>query len=569
MNILVGPNNSGKSTILGALRALRVAMRRAGRTSAEIAQGPNGQRFGWLIPEKSLPISLENVHTDYQDAESEIDFRFSNGNHLKLYFPHDGGCVLFADTEGPQVRTSQRFRSAFPVEIVDVPVLGPVEHEEPYVQKETVQRELHSHRASRHFRNYWHYFPEGFDRFAELVRQTWPGMEILAPEPPDLQSGTLHMFCTEKRIDRELYWAGFGFQVWCQMLTHVSRAADSDLLVIDEPEIYLHPEVQRRLLNILRGVGPHILLATHSTEIMSDADPSEIVLVDKGKRSGQRLNDIESVQGALNVVGSVQNITLTQLARNRRVLFVEDDQDFTIIRRFARICGYEELASALDLTPVNSGGFASWKRISAMCWGLERTLGRPLLIGVIYDRDYFPQEMLDEVSKDLDSSHVALVHFHGRKEIENYLLEPVPLQRALEASVKDRSRKTGEVPATPVSITEILKEAEEKSKNHLISQLAARRNEHFRRTGLDEATVTQKVIEDVEERWRDPRGRLEIVPGKEVLQSVRDAVREKYAVNLTDSRILTAFRREDVPPDMIQLMKELDQFRLQKVSSSN
>ena len=30
----------------------------------------------------------------------------------------------------------------------------------------------------------------------------------------------LHMFCPEERIDREIFWAGFGFQVWCQMLTH-------------------------------------------------------------------------------------------------------------------------------------------------------------------------------------------------------------------------------------------------------------------------------------------------------------------------------------------------------------
>ena len=74
------------------------------------------------------------------------------------------------------------------------------------------------------------------------------------------------MFCLEDRMTRELYWAGFGFQIWCQLLTHLCRAQDSSLVVIDEPEVYLHPDVQRQLIGILRELGPDVLLATHSTE---------------------------------------------------------------------------------------------------------------------------------------------------------------------------------------------------------------------------------------------------------------------------------------------------------------
>jgi energy-coupling factor transporter ATP-binding protein EcfA2 len=563
MNILVGPNNNGKSTAIGALRALRVAMSKAGRVKPESTEGPLGRTLGWPIPEASLPISLENVHTDYLDTDSEVDFRFSNGSHLKLFFPGDGGCTLYAETVGKEIRTPSSFKEAFPFEIVAVPVLGPVEHEEDVVTEETVQRELSSHRASRHFRNYWFYFPDGFDKFAELVHATWPGMIIHRPEKSSLLSKTVHMFFREGLIDRELYWSGFGFQVWCQMLTHVSRASGADLLIIDEPEIYLHPEVQRQLLGILRRIGPDVLLATHSTEIMSEADPSEIVLVDKKKRSGQRLHDIAGVQSALDVVGSVQNITLTQLARNRRVIFVEDDHDFIIIRRFARICGYEELATALDLTPVKSEGFTSWQRISSMAWGIERTLGRSLLIGTIYDRDFFPQEQLDEIRNTLHKNHVALAHFHQRKEIENYLLDAGPLQRALELAVRERSIDIGEAIPSTLSIRKILDSAEEKYKIPLISQLAARRSEYLKNLGskIDPATVMQQTMEDIEGRWSDPLERLKIVPGKEVLSLVRSSVQEQYKVNLTDFKIIAEFRKEDVPLDMFELLKALDQFR--------
>jgi hypothetical protein len=76
--------------------------------------------------------------------------------------------------------------------------------------------------------------------------------------------------------------------------------------------------VQRQLLGILRDVGPDILIATHSTEIMGEADPSEILLVDKSKGSAERLRDVEGVQAAMELVGSVQNITLTQLLSNKK-----------------------------------------------------------------------------------------------------------------------------------------------------------------------------------------------------------------------------------------------------------
>ena len=113
------------------------------------------------------------------------------------------------------------------------------------------------------------------------------------------------------RLTRELYWSGFGFQIWCQLLTHLSRSHDSSLVVIGEPEVYLHPDVRRQLIGILRDLGPDVLFATHSTEIMAEADPSDIVLVDKHKTTAERLRNVVGVQRAMDAVGSVQNITLT------------------------------------------------------------------------------------------------------------------------------------------------------------------------------------------------------------------------------------------------------------------
>lgn len=363
MNVIVGPNNSGKSTIISSLRILEVALKKAFSRKAEIVPLPNGASgYGYKVPEEQISVSLENIATNYNEEDSKIEFSLSNRSKLYLFFPNEEGCILYCEALGSTPTNPKEFQKAFPFKPQVVPVLGPLEHEEKIVHENTVKSEMNSHRASRHFRNFWKYFPEGWDSFSKMVTATWPGMILKPPEQLDRFDQKLTMFVSEDRIDREIYWAGFGFQVWCQLLTHVSRANQSNLLVIDEPEIYLHPDVQRQLLGILREIGTPAILATHSVEIMEEADPDEILLIDKKNRSATRLKDAEGIQLALEALGSAQNVTLSHLARTRKILFVEGLQDFKLIRRFAKIIECLNVATTNEVTPFESGGFSSWER---------------------------------------------------------------------------------------------------------------------------------------------------------------------------------------------------------------
>jgi hypothetical protein len=138
-----------------------------------------------------------------------------------------------------------------------VPILGPVEHHEPLYQAEAARLALFNYRAARNFRNIWFHYPTDFKEFRTALQQTWPGMDILPPEiDRSHEKPLLFMFCPEQRIPRELFWAGFGFQVWCQMLTHLIQSKNVSVFLIDEPDIYLHSDLQRQLLGLLRNLGP-------------------------------------------------------------------------------------------------------------------------------------------------------------------------------------------------------------------------------------------------------------------------------------------------------------------------
>jgi energy-coupling factor transporter ATP-binding protein EcfA2 len=558
VNILVGPNNSGKSTVIGALRALDAAIR-ATRSRAPARLHVGAEVYvGYRIPEDSVPISLENVQTDYNGAESRVTFILNNGNSLVLIFPTDGGCVLVPIFEGGVVNSAAVFKREFPINLIIVPVLGPVEHREQRRERGTVVAGLSTHRASRHFRNYWHYNPEGFDAFAELVTRTWPGMTITAPE---LHNATeLTMFCLEGRMTREIYWVGFGFQIWCQLLTHLSRATESSLVVVDEPEVYLHPDVQRQMLGIIRDVGADVLLATHSSEIIAEADPTELVMIDKRRRSGDRLQNLAGVQRALDSVGSGQNITLTALAKSRRVLFVEGLHDFRVLRRIARRLGMQELSAGSGITPLESGGFGSWERITILASGIAEALGAQLTIGALYDRDYFCNEHIDHVMASLGTS-LAWGWVHERKEIENYLLIPAALDRAVHRTLQARrERGTGPL-GTDVDSARILDEITIPMKDDVLSQLMARRHEFLLPKGQDPSRLYKDMLAPFERRWADLGTRLSLVPGKEVLGQFRQHIQDAYSVTLTDARIVEAINRDDVPEDLRALLESLETFR--------
>ncbi len=562
-NILVGPNNCGKSTIISAFRILESALKTAVSKSAYHVPSHTGNvTIGHRLSENNLTVTLENVHTNYSDSDSKIEFRFSNKNKLILFFPMDGGCLLNWDTNGKPIRSPSSFKKLFPFKIQVVPVLGPIEQEEKIVADYTVNRSLGTHRACRHFRNYWHKNPDGFDNFKRLIEETWPGMSIKLPEITSIMEQRLIMFCSENRQDRELYWSGLGFQIWCQILTHLSRANDYNLTVIDEPEIYLHPDIQRQFLGILRDINIGVIMATHSSEIIGEADPTEILLVNKHKKSAKRLRDIEGVQEALDAIGSIQNITLTQLARTKKILFVEGMSDYKIIRRFAKKLDLKELAAGTDITPFESGGYSSWERVRSFAWGIQNTLGADIQIGAIYDSDYWCEEQGKETLCEL-KKNLSFAHIHHRKEIENYLIIPAVLGRVLFKLIEDRNRRTDSHISIDQSMDEIIEFVSEKYKIDLQSQYVSKYVDYMESKGShhDGSTLTATALKNFETKWKSLNDRMAIVSGKKFLKEIRGYIKEKWSVTLTDIRIIDEFQVTEIPQDLKDMIEGLELFR--------
>lgn len=536
-------------------------MRGANQWKAVNVKGPNGITWGYKVDLPNISVAAENIFYNYDDSDPAlIRFYLSNKNILSLYFSELGSCVLIPDADGRPVFTPTQFKKLFNCKIGFVPILGPVEHHELLYDKEAARRALFNYQAARNFRNIWHHYPERFEEFKSLLQQTWPGMDI---EPPEVDrthiKPRLHMYCPEQRRSRELFWSGFGFQVWCQMLTHLIQSKDCSIFLIDEPDIYLHSELQRHLLNLLRSLGPDILIATHSTDMIIESEIEDILVISKARVSARRLTSVTQLGQVFDVLGSNANPILTQLAKTRRVIFVEGN-DFKVLSKFARKLSADALGSRRDFSVVPVGGFSP-ERIKTLKIGMEEMLGSKILAAAILDRDYRCDEECDAIAKDC-SFFCDVVQIFRRKELENFLLVATAIDRAASRRLAEKERSSGKAAGFKPTARSLLDDFAGSRKAYVLAQVAAEKSRFLRASGSTQhlATISEAVYSKFEIDWLDATGRLNLIPGKDAMSAINAGLQASYGISLTPSAIIDAMSVHEVPDEMKQIVTLLSAF---------
>ncbi|MBK6761724.1 MAG: ATP-binding protein [Ignavibacteria bacterium] len=103
----------------------------------------------------------------------------------------------------------------------------------------------------------------------------------------------------------------------------LSRSKESSVLILDEPDVYMHADLQRKLIRMLNADSRQFIVATHSPEMMSEVQPESVIILNRRTRKSQASTSIVGVQEILRHFGSVHNLSLSRLGEHNRILFVE------------------------------------------------------------------------------------------------------------------------------------------------------------------------------------------------------------------------------------------------------
>jgi hypothetical protein len=154
------------------------------------------------------------------------------------------------------------------------------------------------------------------------------------------------------------------------------------------------------------------------------------------------------------------------------------------------------------------------------------------------------------------------VAIHTCKEIENFLLVPAAMNRAAERKVADQARRTGVQRTYGGDAAAVLDNFANERKSYVSSQYATARIRFERANSprLDQATVTEAALNELESRWNDRAFRLQVIPGKDALSMFNQYLQNEYGVSVTPTAIVDAMRVDEIPNEMRTLLEDIAGF---------
>ncbi|MCP9491205.1 MAG: AAA family ATPase [Solirubrobacteraceae bacterium MAG38_C4-C5] len=530
-NLLVGPNNAGKSTVIEALRLVSILVNRFGSLNFEAPpewlEGLEAAR-GVSPSTRGLDFDLgrETFH-HYAEPPAILEATFSGGGRVRLYV--GPGAEIFAvirDGDGGEVTTKREAKS-FELDRIGIqPQVGPLaRHERPLADR-YVKGSLDSTLAPTHFRNQLRLLDHHFEVFKTIAEQTWPALRIDGVELSGLGEDLhLELYLRDGPFVGEAAGMGHGLQMWLQLMWFLARSAGDGTVVLDEPDVYMHPDLQRRLIRFLLRREQQVIVATHSIEMMSEVEPHELLPIDSTRRSARRARDLRDVQRVVEQVGGVHNLEFARLTRADRFL-IAPSADVRLLKRCYDLVNpdADEPLDLLPSFPIDT--WDDWPFAVAMKRAIDATRDERTEAICLLPPGLATEAEVERLRDDAARNGIDL-HVWKRRTTVNYLLTPDAISRAAARAGK------GEVTAALVA-------------GYLRRILSGLRAEVARDCS---------VMGRFEAEWQTLDGQLRLVPGRLVLLRLAARLRVQHDVTIGMPDIQRALEVDDLDGEIVAVLR--------------
>ena len=455
-DLLVGRNNSGKSTVLQALAIWQFCVDEFHRSKRSGSKGiqvilPNFTalpvpEFNLLwkdrdirrSPNKKQEYILIGIYVEWQRPSGEmatfgVDLRYHSPQ--TIYAIPGGGWTQFRACEQ---------MGDLPV-IAYVPPFSGLEPTEMALDVSPIRQQVGKGQPGSVLRN-----------LLLRVCPTGTGTVKLASLPPDWQElvGTVERWFSvtltrpryedgkniyieveyqkaKKKLDGsngkgfDIIAGGSGFHQTLTLLAFLYGYQPTTIL-LDEPDAHLHVNLQRAVLDYFKKKssekGVQFLIATHAEEFANGVDPSQILSLLK-----QVPTLIDSTPQVLRAMADVSNEQITALLGAPNIVYVEGATDERILRAWAEQCGALTAIEKIHFKTMDGGDKKEMKRLAKEHFAALQQILPDVRYLMLFDFDSSEKAFHPPADN-------AVVEWH-RKNVENYLLVPAAWKReALKVS---------------------------------------------------------------------------------------------------------------------------------------
>lgn len=452
-DLLVGRNNSGKSTVLQALAIWQFCVDEFHRSKRSGSKGiqvvlPNFTALP--LPEFNLlwkdrtdrhwPLVNGKKKQEYILIKIRVEWRCPTGEQnsfgvdLRYHSPQtiyaipSDGWAKFRECEQrgdlPKIAYVPPFSGLEPTEkSLDI---SPIRQQVGKGQPGSVLRNLllwvcppplrgQDGRISKDYKP-----PADWQELAGIIER-WFSVKIREPKYDSAKDVYITVEYREHGKDYDIIASGSGFHQILTLLAFLFGYKPTTIL-LDEPDAHLHVNLQREILHYFKlksvEMNTQFLIATHAEEFARGVDASQIVSL-----LNQVPKRIQSTPEVLRAMSEVSNEEIARVLTSPYILYVEGESDERLLRAWADQCGAR---AAMDKVCFKSMGGGTKEIMKTRA------------------KDHFAalQQIIPNVSRlmlfDYDDSSSA---FHPpqdnpsltewkRKNIENYLLVPDAWKRA-------------------------------------------------------------------------------------------------------------------------------------------
>lgn len=548
-SILVGQNNAGKSTLIEVLKVIGVIVRKYQKSiyTRPPEWVPNETDNGIMPRIENQGISDRGIFYMYGNAPAKIEAFISNGCVIKAYIGDELSVfALIINKDGTPIRNVREAKqlSLSPVEVL--PQISVLQQREKVLEQKTVIQNVSTRLSSRHFRNQLKLFPEQFPRFKTIVESTWEGLQV-KPLESIFDEGVqlLQFFVRNNSFEAEIAWMGHGLQMWVQCMWFISHCHENSIVILDEPDVYMHADLQRRLIRLVEPMFSQLIIATHSIEIMEEVLPECIIPIDNKLKNIKPVGSHELLQRFVEGMGSSFNLDLARLFISKRFMIWEGpDSDRLLLSKFEGILFPRELHSISSYPKTSVEGWGGWPRAMAVA-KIFNSNKINIKCYCIFDSDYHTTEEIEDRKQEALKKYINL-HIWERKEIENYVLNPDVIFRYIQ----DKKRK-GKISFE--ILRDKMNEIVESMYSEVHDSIATSIQDKSRSTPNPYSYATAKKLasERMMQLWHHP---FDVVSGKNFIKKLATWTSKEYGITFQALNIVPYYKVEEIPEEVINVI---------------
>ncbi len=452
-DLLVGRNNSGKSTVLQALAIWQYCvdefhrLKRSGTKGIQVVL-PNftalpvpefnllwkdrtDRHWPMVNGSKKQEYILISIRVEWRLPSGEVD---SFGVELRYHSPQT---IYAIPTDGWAKFRDCEKNGTLP-KIAYVPPFSGLEPNEKWQDVSPIRQQVGKGQPGSVLRNLllWVSSPspgqEAYGRTTKrITSKDWQELadvierwfSVIIREPKYDSTGDVYITVEYRQNGKnyDIISGGSGFHQTLTLLAFLYGYQPTTIL-LDEPDAHLHVNLQREILDYFKKKSlersTQFLIATHAEEFVRGVDASQIVSL-----LSQVPTRIRSTPEVLRAMSEVSNEEITRLMSSPYILYVEGESDERILRAWADQSGAQAAMDKVCFKAMGGGGKENMKTRADEHFAAVKQIIPTVSRLMLFDYD----------SSD-NAFHPApenpTLSEWKRKNIENYLLVPDAWKRA-------------------------------------------------------------------------------------------------------------------------------------------